>query len=76
MSIATTPKVRTVNNFIDGHEAPARSGATFEKLSPATGEVMAHVARSDADDVAAAVESAKAAQDGWARTTRSRAARS
>ena len=49
MSIAATPQVRTVNNFLDGEEAPARSGATFEKLSPATGEVMAHVARSNAD---------------------------
>jgi aldehyde dehydrogenase (NAD+) len=69
MSIAATPKVRTVNNFLDGEEAPARSGATFEKLSPATGEVMAQVARSNADDVMGAVESAKAAQDAWARTT-------
>jgi aldehyde dehydrogenase (NAD+) len=69
MSIAASPQVRTVNNFIDGDEAPARSGQTFEKVAPATGEVLSHVARSNAEDVEAAVASGKAAQGAWARTT-------
>jgi aldehyde dehydrogenase (NAD+) len=60
--------IRTIGNFIDGQEAGARGGATFEKLSPATGQVISHVARSNADDVNAAVASARAAQDAWSRT--------
>ena len=40
--------VKTVGNVIAGEERPAASGATFEKLAPATGEVISLVARSDA----------------------------
>ncbi len=63
MSIAATPQVRTVNNFLNGEEAPALGGATFEKLSPATGEVLSLVARSGDADVQAAVAAAKAAAE-------------
>ena len=51
MSITAPSATRTVSNFIDGEERPAASGATFDKLSPATGEVISHVARSTAEDV-------------------------
>jgi len=37
--------VKTVGNVIAGEERPAASGATFEKLAPATGEVISLVAR-------------------------------
>jgi aldehyde dehydrogenase (NAD+) len=43
----------------------ARSGATFETRNPATEEVLAMAAQSDADDVADAVASAKAAFREW-----------
>ena len=44
---ATATATRTVHNVINGEERPARSGATFEKVSPATGEVISVVARSE-----------------------------
>lgn len=54
-----------VRNFIGGQWTPARSGATFESINPATEEVVAPVTRSDAEDVAAAVAAAKKAYQGW-----------
>ncbi len=59
---------QTIANVIGGQERPAASGQTFEKLAPATGEVLARVARSSAEDVDAAVRAAAAAQPAWART--------
>jgi aldehyde dehydrogenase (NAD+) len=67
VSVATTTTF--VANVIAGEERPAASGRTFEKLSPATGEVLSHVARSDRADVDAAVTAAVAAQPDWARRT-------
>jgi aldehyde dehydrogenase (NAD+) len=69
MSTAAPETTATVGNVIAGEERPAASGETFEKLSPHTGEVVSVVARSDARDVQAAVEAARAAQPAWARTT-------
>ncbi|MEJ7788131.1 MAG: aldehyde dehydrogenase family protein [Solirubrobacteraceae bacterium] len=55
----------TIGNFIGGTERPADAGETFDKLSPATGEVRAQAARSRAADVQEAVAAAKRAQVGW-----------
>ncbi len=66
MNAVAQTATRRVANVIDGEEREAASGATFEKLSPATGEVISTVARSDAADVDAAVAAAKAAQPAWA----------
>jgi aldehyde dehydrogenase (NAD+) len=60
---------RFVGNVIDGEEREAQGGSTFEKRSPATGEVISSVARSDRSDVDAAVAAAHAAQPEWARRT-------
>ncbi|OMC01720.1 aldehyde dehydrogenase PuuC [Mycobacterium sp. NS-7484] len=49
--------------FIDGKYRPARSGATFDSINPATGELIAPVAAGDTEDVDAAVASARAAFD-------------
>src|SRR5215813_348715 len=54
-----------VRNFIGGKWVEARSGETFNSINPATEELIAPVARSGAEDVAAAVEAAKKAYDGW-----------
>ena len=67
MSIGATTKV--IQNVIDGAERGAGSGKTFEKLNPATGELLSLVPRSDATDVDAAVAAAAAAQPAWARET-------
>ena len=61
--------VKTVGNVIGGEERPAASGATFEKLAPATGEVISLVARSDAGDTGAAIAAAVDAQPAWADRT-------
>jgi acyl-CoA reductase-like NAD-dependent aldehyde dehydrogenase len=56
-------------NLIDGREVPAASGRTFEKLRPADGSRLCDVPRSDAEDVAAALAAARAAQPVWASRT-------
>ena len=51
--------------FIDGKFVDAASGKTFESINPATGEVLAHVAECDVEDVNRAVIAARAAfEDG------------
>jgi acyl-CoA reductase-like NAD-dependent aldehyde dehydrogenase len=69
MSVTSPPATRLVANVIAGKERPAASGETFEKLAPATGEVLSHVARSDRRDVEAAVTAAREAQPAWAGVT-------
>jgi aldehyde dehydrogenase (NAD+) len=69
MSISAPSAVRTVANVIAGEERGAVGGDTFEKRSPATGEVISSVARSDRRDVDLAVGAAREAQWDWARTT-------
>ena len=61
--------VRTIGNVIAGEERAAASRETFEKLAPATGELLSLVARSRAEDVDAAVTAAEAAQPAWAART-------
>jgi aldehyde dehydrogenase (NAD+) len=56
------------SNIIGGQRVPARSGRTFFNVNPASGEVIGEFPDSDATDVAAAVEAARAAQRGWALT--------
>lgn len=55
--------------LIHGDYIPARSGRVFETTDPATGALIAHVAEADAEDVDAAVASARAAFEGaWGAT--------
>lgn len=54
-----------VKNYIGGAWLDAKSGATFETRNPANESLIAQVVRSGAEDVAAAVEAAKAAYDKW-----------
>ena len=68
MSTTAPAAVVTVANFVAGRESAAASGETFEKRSPATGEIRSVVARSDRRDVDEAVAAARAAQPAWART--------
>ena len=70
---------RSVTNFIakprnlliGGKWVPAASGKTFETVNPATGEVLAHVAEGDREDINRAVKAArKAFEEGaWPATT-------
>jgi gamma-glutamyl-gamma-aminobutyraldehyde dehydrogenase len=59
--------------FIDGKYRAALSGATFDSINPATGELIAHVSSAEEHDVDAAVSSGRAAFESgvWSRTSRS-----
>jgi aldehyde dehydrogenase (NAD+) len=58
-----------VPNLVDGEERPPARGAWLDKARPLDGEPLCRVARSDADDAAAAVAAARAAQLEWAGRT-------
>jgi alpha-ketoglutaric semialdehyde dehydrogenase len=66
MTAVAPPGTALVGNVVAGVEGPALSGATFEKLAPATGGLLSLVARSDARDIDAAVAAASDAQPDWA----------
>jgi phenylacetaldehyde dehydrogenase len=57
--------------LIGGEWVPAASGQTFETFDPATGEVLATIARGTSEDIDRAVKTARAAfEDGpWRRMT-------
>ena len=57
-----------IPNWVDGQERLAISGELFDKLNPANGKLLCHVARSRVEDVRQAVEAAERAQPGWADT--------
>jgi 4-guanidinobutyraldehyde dehydrogenase/NAD-dependent aldehyde dehydrogenase len=67
-----TPRTQA---FIDGKYVPALSGATFDCVNPANGQVIAQVASCSAADVDAAVASARRAFEGGAWSRRAPAAR-
>ncbi|QOL82677.1 aldehyde dehydrogenase family protein [Pseudooceanicola spongiae] len=64
-------KIPAPMNLIANQWVPARSGRVMEVLSPLDGEAFAQIADSDASDVDAAVEAARAAFDGgaWSQLT-------
>src|ERR1700723_968873 len=49
--------------LIDGKWGDAASGRTFPSYNPATGEVLAHIAEGDREDIDRAVRAARAAFD-------------
>jgi alpha-ketoglutaric semialdehyde dehydrogenase len=57
-----------ISNWIGGREHPAQTGEWFDKLNPANGQLLTRAARSGADDVAAAVDSARRALPAWSET--------
>jgi alpha-ketoglutaric semialdehyde dehydrogenase len=58
-----------VPNLVGGEERPPANGTWLDKLRPADGTSLCRVARSDAEDAAAAVAAARAAQPEWAART-------
>ncbi len=58
-----------IPNLVDGERTPAASGAWLDKVRPADGTTLCHLARSGAQDVADAVTAARAAQPEWAERT-------
>lgn len=64
-----SPFAKRYDNFIGGEFKPPKAGRYFENISPVTGQAIGEIARSNADDVEAALDAAHAAKDGWARTS-------
>jgi aldehyde dehydrogenase (NAD+) len=59
---------KTKRMLIDGKWLEAASGKTFATSNPATGEILAHVAEGDADDIDLAVAAARRAFNGpWSK---------
>ncbi|KAH0864461.1 hypothetical protein HID58_081672 [Brassica napus] len=61
--ISPSVQVSYTKLLIDGNFVDAASGKTFPTLDPRTGEVIAHVAEGDAEDVNRAVKAARKAFD-------------
>jgi aminomuconate-semialdehyde/2-hydroxymuconate-6-semialdehyde dehydrogenase len=55
----------TIQNFIDGQYVPPVHGRYIDNIAPATGAVSGNIPQSDHDDVALAVQAAKAAFPAW-----------
>src|SRR3954465_3522494 len=65
MSVAVAQQ----KNFVGGEWVDSSGGGTLEVLNPSTGEVIAEVARSTAEDADRAVEAAKNALPEWLDST-------
>jgi aldehyde dehydrogenase len=57
------------DNFIGGEWVRPAKGLYFKNVTPVTGKAYCEVARSDAQDVEAALDAAHRAKDRWARTS-------
>ena len=57
--MTTDVKVQVFPHFINGQWTPSTSGEFFEVKNPATAEVVAQVAKGNAEDVDRAVQNAK-----------------
>jgi alpha-ketoglutaric semialdehyde dehydrogenase len=68
MSTTTPLLPAEIPNQVDGRELPAAGGQWADKMNPATGQLLSRLARSGAEDVAAAVAGAARAQRAWAAT--------
>src|SRR6266550_2019665 len=66
---AKAPFERRYGNYINGKWAEPRSGKYFDNASPVTGQVVCKIARSNAQDIEAALDAAHAAKSGWGSTS-------
>ena len=67
--------MRDIGHFVGGKTVPGRSGRFADVFHPSTGSVQARVALANAEELRAAVVTAKAAQPGWAAQNPQRRAR-
>lgn len=64
-----SPFAKRYDNFIGGNFVAPKAGRYFENVSPVTGGAIGEIARSNADDVTAALDAAHAAKDAWGKTS-------
>jgi aldehyde dehydrogenase len=63
------PFAQRYENFIGGQWVAPRSGKYFKNISPVNGKPIGEVARSDVNDIEAALDAAHAAKEKWGRTS-------
>ncbi|MCG8561430.1 MAG: aldehyde dehydrogenase [Hyphomicrobiales bacterium] len=66
--VTRAPFKERYDNFIGGQWMPPKSGRYFENLSPVNGRTICEIARSDENDIEAALDAAHAAKDAWGST--------
>src|SRR6266702_1137280 len=69
LTTSKNPFAERYDNFVGGKWVAPRSGKYFDNASPVTGQLVCKIARSDAQDVEAALDAAHAAKDAWGRTS-------
>ncbi|HEY0471434.1 MAG TPA: aminobutyraldehyde dehydrogenase, partial [Kribbella sp.] len=62
-------ELQTLTNLVDGKAAGAQSGATYDVVNPATGEVYAQAPMSGPEDIDQAMTAAATAFESWRDTT-------
>ncbi|MEO1528304.1 MAG: aldehyde dehydrogenase [Planctomycetota bacterium] len=64
-----SPFAKRYDNFIGGEFRAPHSGEYFDNVSPLTGQSIGEIARSNGDDVNAALDAAHQAREAWGRTS-------
>ncbi|MDB6179238.1 aldehyde dehydrogenase family protein [Paracoccus sp. Z330] len=67
--VGVMPFAKRYDNFIGGQWMPPKSGKYFINTTPITGGEIGEIARSNADDVEAALDAAHAVKDKWGQTS-------
>lgn len=57
------------DNYIGGKWVAPKGGEYFDNVTPVTGKVFTRIARSNKDDIEAALDAAHAAKDAWGKTS-------
>src|SRR6266702_3621201 len=69
LGVTNVPFAARYDNFIGGKFVAPTSGRYFDNASPVNGQIVCKIARSDHQDIEAALDAAHAAKDAWARTS-------
>jgi aldehyde dehydrogenase len=69
LTTTKAPFAERYDNFIGGKWVAPHAGKYFDNISPVTGQVVCKIARSDAQDIEAALDAAHAAKDAWGSTS-------
>ncbi|MFC3167291.1 aldehyde dehydrogenase [Paracoccus fontiphilus] len=67
--VGVMPFTKRYDNFIGGQWTAPKSGKYFTNTTPITGAAIGEIARSNADDIEAALDAAHAAKDKWGQTS-------
>ena len=65
----TAPFADKYDNFIGGRWVAPKGGRYFDNTSPITGKPVGKIARSQAEDIEAALDAAHAAKDSWGKAS-------